>query len=102
MMDLIPENPIQEKKTSKAKISFIIVIILIVILLIVAISIWLYTEKLKSQLFKVNIDNIYNSKASSEEGLFLFEKFDFIKLSKSSLLLFTVFLFFCYIKKNGG
>ena len=72
-MDLIPENPIQEKKTSKAKISFIIVIILIVILLIVAISIWLYTEKLKSQLFKVNIDNIYNSKASSEEGLFLFE-----------------------------
>ena len=72
-MDLIPENPIQEKKTSKAKISFIIVIILIVILLIVAISIWLYTEKLKSELFKVNIDNIYNSKASSEEGLFLFE-----------------------------
>ena len=72
-MDLMPENPIQEKKVSKAKISFIVIIVLIAILLITAIIIWFYTQQLKSQLFKVNIDGIANSKASSEEGLFLIE-----------------------------
>ena len=72
-MDLMPENPIQEKKVSKAKISFIVIIVLIVILLITAIVIWFYTQQLKSQLFKVNIDGISNSKASNEEGLFLIE-----------------------------
>ena len=72
-MDLMPENPIQEKKVSKAKISFIIIIVLIVILIITAIVIWFYSQKLKSQLFKVNIDGIASSKASNEEGLFLIE-----------------------------
>ncbi len=72
-MDLMPENPIQEKKVSKAKISFIIIIVLIVILIITAIVIWIYSQKLKSQLFKVNIDGIASSKASNEEGLFLIE-----------------------------
>ncbi len=72
-MDLMQENPIKEKKSTKIKISFIIVIVLIVILIISAVVLWLYSQKLQAQLFKVNIDGILNSKASNEEGLFIIE-----------------------------
>ena len=72
-MDLMQENPVQEKKITKVKLSFIIVIVLIIILLIAAVCIWFYTQKLESELFKVNIDGIANSKASNEDGLFLIE-----------------------------
>ncbi len=72
-MDLMQENPIEVKKTPKTKIFVIIIIILIIILLIAAIIIWLYAQQLKSQLFKVNIDGIANSRATSEEGLFIIE-----------------------------
>lgn len=72
-MDLMQENPIKENKVSKFKLSFIIVIVLIIILIIAAVCIYFYTQKLKAELFKVNIDGIASTRASNEEGLFLIE-----------------------------
>ncbi len=72
-MDLMQENPMQEKKVTKVKLSFVIVIVLIIILLIAAAVIWLYSQKLKNELFKVNIDGLANAKARNQDGLFLIE-----------------------------
>ena len=72
-MDLMPENPIQEKKKGKVSIPLIIVLVLIVILIIAAVIIWMYSQKLQSQLFKVSIDGIQNANASAEEGLFIIQ-----------------------------
>ncbi len=72
-MDLMPENPIQEKKKGKVSVPLVIVLVLMVILIIAAVGIWIYAQSLKDQLFKVSIDGLQNSKASNEEGLFLIQ-----------------------------
>ena len=72
-MDLMPENPIQEKKKRKVSVPLVIVLVLMVILIIAAVGIWIYAQSLKDQLFKVSIDGLQNSKASNEEGLFLIQ-----------------------------
>ena len=74
-MDLIPENPIKVKNNTKSKVSvpLIIVIVLMVILIIVAVIVWMYVQKLQTELFKVKIDEVSNSKATNEDGLFLIQ-----------------------------
>ena len=74
-MDLMPENPIQTKKSNntKIKISLIIIFVLIVLLIISAVWVWLYSQNLKEHAFKVAIDGMQNSKASSDEGMFLIQ-----------------------------
>lgn len=72
-MDLMEQNPMQEKKTLKVKLWLIIVVVLIILLLIAALIIWLYTQKLMKDSFKVSIDGIYNERASNDNSLFVIQ-----------------------------
>ena len=74
-MDLMPENPIQTKKNknSKTKIALIIICILIILLIIAAALVLWYSQTLKEHAFKVVIDGVQNSKATSSEGTFIIQ-----------------------------
>lgn len=74
-MDLMEENPIneREKKNSALKVWLIIVIILMILLAVAAGCVWYYAQTLKTNLFKVVIDSVSSSKASNQEGLFIIE-----------------------------
>ena len=72
-MDLMPENPIQPKQKSNnsTKIILIVVIVFIFLLIGAAAGVWVYSQKLSQQQFKVIIDGLSNSKASSIENMFI-------------------------------
>lgn len=72
-MDLMPENPIQPKQKSNnsTKIILIVVIVFIFLLIGAAAGVWVYSQKLSQQQFKVTIDGLSNSKASSIENMFI-------------------------------
>lgn len=73
-MDLMQENEIQPKKESKGiKIWLIIVVVLIILLLITAVLLWMYSQKLQKEAFKVTIDGVYSTNASSKSELFLIQ-----------------------------
>jgi len=72
-MDLMEQNPMQEKKTVKVKLWLIIVVVLIILLIIAALFIWLYSQKLINDSFKVKIDGISNQRASEQNSLFLIQ-----------------------------
>ncbi len=72
-MDLMQENPVENKKKNGLKVSLIIIVVLIILLLIAGAGVWIYSKKLASQTFKVNLDGIYNSKLASSESLFVIE-----------------------------
>ncbi len=75
-MDLMPENPIQTKKSdnTKIKVALILVFVLIVVLIISAVLVWMYSQNLKEHAFKVVIDGMQNSKASNDEAMFLIQQ----------------------------
>ncbi len=72
-MDLLEENPVREKKTLKVKLWLIVVIVLIILLIIAAVCIWLYSQKIMKDAFKVKIDGVYSQKASQQDNLFIIQ-----------------------------
>lgn len=73
-MDLMQENVPQPKKENKGiKIWLIIVVVLIILLLITAVLLWMYSQKLQKDAFKVTIDGVYSTKASNKNELFLIQ-----------------------------
>lgn len=72
-MDLMEQNPIEEKKTIKVKLWLIIVIVLIILLIIAALCVWIYSQKLEKNSFKVNIDGIFNQRAAVQDSLFIIQ-----------------------------
>lgn len=72
-MDLMEQNPMQEKKSVKVKLWLIIVVVLIILLMFAALFVWLYSRKIINDAFKVKIDGISNQGAVEQEGLFIIQ-----------------------------
>ena len=79
-MDLLEENPMKENKTKKLRNSLIVVIILIVVLVIAAAGIYVYSVKIKKDIFKVYVDNARIASIENEDVFYIRDDKVFISI----------------------
>ena len=67
-MNLVQENPINNKNQKKLKISLIIVVVLIFLLIATAVFLYFYLQKEMKKQLKVEIDGIANANLANDES----------------------------------